>query len=364
MKEIENPWQNWEGDTGIVPQPARNPDGVAIVLGIAAQLGIANIFSASGMPMEGQAELGNFMLWNPTRIKTLRARLGTDPAATAELLKPLFCTQEINLHSSHINHQGSVEEVLGDFLVDPSFVTDGITLSPQEYTRVISSPEVNQRVARTVDRATGRADDSSLLMLNGRVLRETSFSFNYPERSEADADYAKKLNQQKIVDPAFVAAVLVTDFVRPIFSGGSGELRVSGEGLAPMLSAGRCELRQFAPAVADDENLAANIKAGFIANLQAKTSRSPIEEAFLQNLLRSDLGMGTPPEVDAFFSACSARATADPHGFVRDLLRVGSINRRIARRLQIVEHMELMPADDLQDDLDTRLDPATCAIPN
>jgi hypothetical protein len=46
---------------------------------------------------------------------------------------------------------------------------------------------------------------------------------------------------------------------------------------------------------------------------------------------------------------------------VRDLLRVASVNRRIARRLPIVEHPALFPANDLQDDLDLRFE-ADCTL--
>jgi hypothetical protein len=101
------------------------------------------------------------------------------------------------------------------------------------------------------------------------------------------------------------------------------------------------------------------IRQGFIANLQAKANRTAIENQFLANLQRPDLS--NPPELQAFTNACLDRSQSDPAGYVHDVERMLSVQRRLVRRLQIAESMTLLPGDDLAEpDLNLKLDPVTC----
>ncbi len=104
------------------------------------------------------------------------------------------------------------------------------------------------------------------------------------------------------------------------------------------------------------------IHDGFVANLNAKSGRTKIEDQFLTNLQRQDLT--TAPELTAYVKACQNRMAEEPAAFMHDFERVLSVQRRIARRLQVVESMALFPADDLAEpDLNLKFDPETCRLP-
>ena len=159
------------------------------------------------------------------------AALG-DGASTADLLRPLFCTVEVNLDSRLGSSISSGN--LGGAVTDPSSLAFGsINFTNEQYDAVLE--ENNQRVAG----------------LPGEVRRDTLGSLAHISRGAADVDYQERLRSEGIVSREFIEDVLLIDFTRSIFSDD------------------RCDLLAFAPELSSDDATAQNIAAGFISNLEA-----------------------------------------------------------------------------------------------
>jgi hypothetical protein len=395
MKEFHSPWVNWDGLAEPNPNVQTlnvNPNSTKIVQDIFGQLANGKLGGPTpskflGATMQEQfVEPANQQFWDPTRLKTARDALGKDASATAELLKPLFCTVEMNLLTAGENNQRGITSIPSSFFVDGQLGFAGLFgINPAAYLAELAT--VNQRVSGAVDRNSGQVDDSFVLSKGGQVLREVAFGFIFPERSGSDTHFVEALlrgaspngfagatdggtaqpagQSGPVIDEAFKKAVLLTDFTRPVYSGGADEMRLDSHATKPALMPGRCELRNFAPVVQGNEpNLPEVIRTGFRMNLEAKNDRTAIEEEFLTNLKRTDLGSGTPKEVTDFAGQCAMQLKNDPKGLLHDLERVASVQRRIIRRLKVVENMALIPGDDLNEqDLDLRLQRSDCRLP-
>jgi hypothetical protein len=322
MKELESPWMHWEGDT-------TTPGAAELVKKHEALFGS----KSTGIELESVVRAGN-AVWNKARLATMKKR------PVKELLRPLFCTVEINLHngttsttpvSNEAGSFGDLTRVPSDFLVDAAL---GFFSAP-----AIDAADYRAQVAANGQRIVG-AGDVQLRDKDGKPALDTVFDFAFPKRAIIDATFVDELVGAGILDGDLVKDVLAIDFTRPIFSDD------------------RCGLLDFAPALDEVELTAEKVRAGFVAKLRGAAPAAGTPAAQLLALLeKTDDAHGA--KVKAFFDACAAR---DKKELVADVLKVNSLWRNESRELQVMEFSETLPFDNLSVAHGTRLDPRTCRL--
>jgi hypothetical protein len=315
MKELNSPWVHWEGDT-------QTP-------------GLEGLFSASpsllgsrgnGIDMESKVSNGNSS-YVPKRIAFLKTK------GVAEVLRPLFCTMDINLQSA--GGTSVPTSIRNEALLDPAWQSfDSPPINPADYTALVA--QFKQRVA-----GNGGAP---LKDKTGKAVDDTFFKFTFPERSAIDVTYVQQLVAAKIVDDDFVKDVLDIDFTRPIFS------------------KTRCDLLKFAPTLTADKMTPDAIRDGFKKALAADTSAAGKKLA--ANLAAVGDAAAHKAEVDKYLTACKAR---DKKAFLTDVFTFVAHQRRAARanvansRQGIIEFSETMVTDDIPDTTKA-LDPVDCTL--
>jgi hypothetical protein len=315
----------------------RPPQTDDVVAKLTKELGVESITKFLAINLEDTVETGNDR-WIPTRIAA--ARTSGDVQG---LLRPLFCTEEINLGTS-----GSFDLVPGgDVVTDARGVGINAAFLATPFLGGFGEIEVDDG---TYTAATKKAhqrlldDDGQQLVGPKGPVTDTLIPFIYPEVSSIDAAIVNVLVRNKVVSRPFAEAVLSADLTQPIFS------------------EGRCTLLDALPKVdLNASDVADRITKGVVAALQQKSPRTPIEDEVLGNLTSSTNG-DSFSRMQTFSDACSARAKSDPAGFMDDMLKVASQRRAFARKMPIVEHQTLLPVDDLDVSPDARLDPTTCQL--
>jgi hypothetical protein len=315
MKELDTPWLHWEGHM--------DTPGASTLIEKHKNLGSQN----SGAELEGVVKSGNEK-WNKTRIENAKAA-----GDVAALLKPLFCTVEVNLdngadfESPVIGGPGGDEmsRVPFDSLVDPQLKSFGsISVEFAHYDAQIKTN--GQRVGGVPNAI------------------DTVFDYVFLERSHADNDYVDQLKAAGIIDDAFIKDVLMVDFTRPIFS------------------TDRCGLLSFAPDVAAADLSPKNLREGFIAALEAETPAAGSPAAtLLKNFKTSGDTDDHDGKVDAFVAACTALGSQP---FLANAMAITSLNRNKGRELQVFEFESTMPIDNQSVNSNARLHPATCQLTN
>ncbi|HSO40727.1 MAG TPA: hypothetical protein VLT33_49715 [Labilithrix sp.] len=341
MKELNSPWTNW-ADTG--PTPGTDELFKKHVKLVGQE--------TNGDELEGLVTGGNRDTWVPHRVEFLKGK------GTAELLRPLFCTTDINLQAGN----GSANQ---DFFLDPEW----------DFVQVNASTSVSPSVSISFDAATYAAQlatngqfiadgnarscnplnpaSCSPLKKGTKKLQDTVSGFMYPERSAIDALYVRQLVTAKIIDEDFVKDVLAIDFTRPIFS--------------PT----RCGLLQFAPTLTAAKMTPAGIRDGFKASLAGKPGAAA---ELLKSVSDTKDLKAHADAVKKFADACNARNTSDPKKLTADVLAVASHLRAAMRRTKanlsnnassiqpgqgVIEFAETLPVDGLRED-GLALDPVTC----
>jgi hypothetical protein len=315
MKELRSPWVFWNvGQQGVPALPgvpavmAKFPD----VLGA----------TVNAIDLETRVEAGN--------VAYVKARAGfLKTKGVAELLRPLFCTIDMNLQTgiSAAGPNGGIpplRSVPGDLLLDPSIspgASRAVSINTADYNTLLT--EFGQKTA------TGGQD--------------TPFPFIYPERSHQDLAYQAELLAEKLVDDDFVQDVLHVDFTRPIYS------------------EARCGLLQFAPELGAEQLTPSAIKDGFIANLAGQEGAAA---TLLKNLQTSGDQAAHAADLDAFIAACKARPKKD---MLSDGMKWASHLRSVVKGVRdpinggIIEFAETLPTDNLPDS-SAALDPKTCVL--
>jgi hypothetical protein len=320
MKELDSPWLHWESTSLRTPGAKELVDAHAPLLGTITD----------GIDMELIARVGN-STWNAERLEHLR-EVGT----TADLLRPLFCTVEVNLGSM------TSSRTLTQLTWDPFF-----------------DRFVPVRKLMPVDDAQYR----DLLVANGQTVpgvpgehRDTFLPLAFVERSQIDFDYVLKLIDAGILDEELVADVVMVDFTRALFSDD------------------RCDLLAFAPSLAGAKLTAGAIHSGLIEALErAEPAAGTPAAELLANLRTPDTADTRNATVAAFTAACEARnrqtvsiqvgsKTKAISAFLVDAMQVISLNRRIARDLEVFEFPATMPEDQLDVPAGTRLHPVSCEL--
>lgn len=308
MKELNQPWVHWEGKT--------TTPGTDALVDAFPSFGS----KATGYNLEPAIKKGNDA-WNSERIEHAKAN-----KSVADLVRPLFCSVEVNIQANG----GAVSTINTDFLFDPTLSRkDTLPVSASDYASLLGTNK-----QRITDDAGKTLKDKA-----GNDVVDTFFKFPYPERSAADVDYVAKLVAAGIVSEGFIKDALMVDFTRPVFSDA------------------RCKLADLAPKSASS---AAQMEAGFIKNLEAKKpAAGSAEAAFLANLKDSGDSKKHDQALTSFVAACKARPKRD---LLSDVLRVASGRRNKVRERPIMEFSESLPVDDLDADPKSALDPVTCAL--
>lgn len=317
MKELDTPWINWEGHV--------NTPGAQELVDAHKDLGTKN----TGLEFEGVVKGANTK-WNKVRIAELTAG---DAPDLQQLLRPLFCTVEINLDNG------------SDFDSPVGGGTGGDQLSRIPFDSLLD-PQLKSFGSISIN----FADYDALIKQNGQTLQgvpgaiDTLMDYIFIERSAIDNDYVNQLKAAGIIDDDFIKDVLMVDFTRPVFSDD------------------RCGLLTFAPELAAGDLNAQKVREGFIAKLEAETPADGSPGAvLLASLKNTGDAADHTAKVDAFTAACTALGSRP---FLENALAVTSLNRNKARDLPVIEFEATLPIDNQSVDDGARLDPKTCQLTN
>ncbi len=297
MKELHTPWVSW--DQGNVP---------------GAQEAIAKF------PEQlGSRELGEFLEFNiviPGNKQWVKKRLELMKAkGTQEVLRPLFCTVDINLQTSSSQPE-ALTSVPSSFFIDRSFRSSQVPIDNADYKALLAS--------------------TASTLPGGK--KDTPFGFVYPERSQQDLDYQAEIGAG-IVDDDFIKDVLSVDFTRPAFS------------------VARCDLLKFAPTLAADKMSPDAIRDGFKTALANETGAAAVQLLANLNAVADQAAHQT--EIDAFFAACKARPKKD---MLTDVMKwISHLRRTVRQASPIIEFEATLPSDN-QSDVSGAFDPKTCEL--
>jgi hypothetical protein len=337
----------------------------------------------NGIDLEGKVVSGNDE-WNRARVGALKAK------GVAELLRPLFCTLDINIQTSSVQTIGNANgggngginpfpgggfipkptpggpvivpaatAITQDIFVGTDFFLDdrmfnafaSVRLPAKEYSSFISDPKNGHIVA-----------DGRGRQLEGKFgkVSDTFFGFAYIEQGQITQGYVQELQTQKIVDNDFVKDVAAIDFTRPIFS------------------KTRCDLLQFAPTLEGKDINPDKIRDGFVKNLEGKTE--PAAKELLGFLKDKKDGEAHDQTATKFVEACGQRSQAkeanERAAFVNDVVTWASHLRKASQRHRaviknndstqqlgsgIIEFAETMPKDSIPETKKS-WDPKTCQL--
>lgn len=324
MKELDTPWVHWTGGS---------PNGAQKV---------ADQFKDKLGGLQGGATFELSVVrpsmdpYNDKRIAFLATK------GLEELLRPLFCTMDVNLDSALIGANAVIDRML----VNPT-------------TTSISSFHGNKGGFFNVDQAVYGQLKSELKQriegvntdFAGKPVTDTAIPFTYPERSHLDMSYVMSLERAKLVDPEFVSDVLNVDFTRSIFSGQRCSMLSNGKGTAglvskdPKLAELEGKLKDWAAAVKANDSkkdaiaadIAKAIPALFTAALQAKSTRSPAEDKLLTNLTdATQTSAQHQKDAQAFIAKCNARLqstdAAAKKTALQDMMTYVSHVRKVMRK--------------------------------
>jgi hypothetical protein len=265
QKELHAPWTYWQTDPGTYTQKHKDVYG-------AFQPGV------SFEPVT----IAQNTRWAKTRVDTLAKK------SVTELLRPAFCTMDINLQAG----SGSIQST---FLTERRFGFANVPLDPTAYKNALT--DIGQFVKTDPPFSSPKVD--------------TPDTFLYPERGNLDELYLTALAASGKVSDDLITAILSVDFTRPIFS--------------PI----RCSLADALAGITDSTKA----KDELHAKLLAKSNLSPAEGA-LKTALEA-----TPQQIkqdtQAFINACTARGQSDKVGMANDAVKYAAHLRQVARLMKV-----------------------------
>lgn len=295
MKELDSPWLHWTA--GFANGSAKVGEKHKAKLG--NQL--------AGENLELQVVRPSFDAYNDKRASFLASK------GAAELLRPLFCTMDINLDSQSFGTTLMVDNEIGA----------GAFISADSAVYKTLKEEVGQRI-------------------NGQPAKitDTASEFTYPSRGQIDTSYSRQLQAAGLVDAEFASDILNIDFTRPIFSGQRCGLINSITGKSAAVDA---KLLAFskettkAKRTALASAIAKDLPALFKDVLTANKSRKPAEEKFLTNLsdAKANAEAHTKEATD-FLTACNKRVSegtaASKKAAMKDIMTFASHVRNVMRK--------------------------------
>jgi hypothetical protein len=298
MKELDTPWTHWEGDT-------TTPGAAEFATKFAKDLGSKD----TGINMESLVRAGN-TAWNTAKVAALKT------ASTQELLKPLFCTGDINLGSVN----GSVSFLPGKSYIDRKLGGSGFSITNADYAAQIKAN------GQVVEGIPGKTD--------------TFFPYTFVMRGAISSQYVDNLISAGIIDEDLAKDILMVDFTRPVFS------------------TDRCDLLKKLPKLPAAKHNPNDIRAAIAATFKTAPAGSPGAELAKSVADKAD-GPKHAVRVTAFETACKALGSKT---LVANALIVAASNRLTARGMPILEFQESMVSDNLQPAPGTRFDAKTCAV--
>lgn len=299
MKELDTPWMHWEGHT--------DTPGAADLVSAHADLGT----KADGANMERLVKNGN-KAWNESRVDFL-----LENGTLQDVLKPLFCTVEVNVDNSGSFPTSSMTSFPADSILDPHLKSFG-SISIDEADYIAQMEENGQQVP-------------------GMGEPDTLFAYTFIERSHADNNYVDALISRGIITEEFAKDVLAVDFTRPIFSDD------------------RCELLQQMPLDRAADATAADLSAAVVEALSGAEAGTPAGD-LLANL---SVEGGHDALISTFFDTCGALTSKQK---TERFMRYQSLMRSKARELHVFEFPQTMPEDNLRVDEASRLHPTSCEL--
>jgi hypothetical protein len=312
MKELDAPWIHWE-DFNTLPGARQLVEAHKGMLG--------EISGASDL--ESMVRNGNEH-WNESRLSHLKS---SATARVKDLLRPLFCSDEINLDAMRTPRVIPFNAFLDRRLANPEAPSlppsdQGFTVDPADYDALI------------------RAAGQTVAGMPGII--DTAAAYVFVEPSHADINFVEQLESAGLLDRDFIADVLMIDFTRPVFSDE------------------RCDLLAFAPDLPNDDLTLKAIRTGFITNLKRSTPASgSAAAALLKHLQNQDDLAAHQTKMAAFAAACE---TLGSKPFLQNALAIVSVNRDKARKLPVIEFPETMPDDAQVISENVRLHPETCQL--
>jgi hypothetical protein len=314
LMEMKTPWVNWEGRT-------QTPGVSELFTKFGQSLGRR---APTAQLLENMVKAGN-SAWVKTRVRFLKGE------STKELLRPLFCTIDVNLQTMEGR---TVNRISSDLWLDPHWKIDRpIPLDPAAYAK---------RIGETGQFIQSRPGP---LATEAGPATDTFFPLIFPERSDMDARYVDELLAQDVVDEDFVRDVLMTDFTRPTFS--------------PT----RCALVDHAPQLTADETNPGAIREGFKKSLEKATT--PGAPELFARLGNDKDGDAHAAKVRAFIDTCAGRdraeLTAEVVTYASQLRNAARRNKNTSGRgLQVFP--ENLPFDNLEPGVLSAFDPTTCKL--
>lgn len=318
MKELNFPWVHWEGDTV-------TPGANALFKVHEKLLG----GRGDGIELEGRVGQGNAK-WNSARLKFLKTK------GAKELLRPLFCSVDVNLQTALVTEVQQLTDIPADFFLDSFFTgsgfeggVPGVPIKAADYVSLMK--ENNQRIQ-------GLTKGKPAI-----PVRDSRFPFIFPERGFADTHFVEALIDAKIIDRDFAADVLAVDFTRPVFS--------------PT----RCALLAHMPDLEGPDLNPQKIRGALNAALDGKGEAA---ERLRESLQRPKNVAAHEKAANDFLAACRARPKK---ALLADAMLYASHLRRVMRSIKgkngqgIIEFPETLPIDDLPD-TDKKFDPQTCEL--
>jgi hypothetical protein len=328
MKELRNPWQNWEGfnttSRALIDEHEDDLNDVGF-----------------GASMEFLTTTGN-SAWNATKLAIL-----ADPSGGFEvrdLLRPLFCGDEFNLDTGGTSGGGSFRELPLGFFAHCKLL--GANCNDTHFGESGGVP---------IDNATYVAATSAAGQIYpGPDTLDTHFAMVFVEPAMADIDFIEKAITAGILDEDFVLDVLSIDFTRPVFS------------------ESRCGLLDFAPQWGDlqaspdplagttVESLRDTFVAKLVAGGVAASDATPAGE-LLKALSDREDGPRHRERATAFLQACKGR---DARALMDDALAYLTIQRKTANGHHVMEPSvsAKVPNTNLDPAASVHFDPATCDL--
>lgn len=309
MKELDDPWIHWEAEGRSLP-------------------GADAIFAAHG-PLMGKRgdgrELETIVRAGNDVVIASRIEHDREPKAAAvrALLRPLFCSEQLNLDTGGTVIDAPLSSLTSDAFVDPTFgIASGFAVDPTAYTAAIAA------AGQRVDGVPGRTD--------------TELAYVFPERSGFEHAYLAALEREGIVDRDLVLDVLSIDFTRPLFSDA------------------RCGLLELVPRslpAVDPDTIRKALQTAIADSKPADGTPAATLALHLADSTDAEAHTG---DVAAFLAACDAR---DDRAMLDDLLRYTQLTRDLVRRTtSLIEHPEQMPTTKLMVADAAHLDPKTCEL--
>jgi len=320
MKELEAPWLHWESGFATTP-------GVDQILANEAHEGLLGA-RRDGANLERAVQDGNSGFYNLSRLNALKN------TGLKEVLRPLFCTLDINLHSSSgssappatIPRRLFLARALQPFTTD---VAPPIPVDAADYNALLGE----------LDAVVGG------LPVSGGPVRDTKFAFTYPVPGALTENYVQELLTRQVVDRDFVMDVLAIDFTRPIFS------------------KMRCDLVELAPNLGAAEMTPPRVRDAFRAAIGASTL--PGAQALKASLADTADTKTHEAKAGAFLRACAARPKRE---MLRDAMRFAAIQKNHARAIRassgqgIIEFEATMSTERNVAEDDLAFDPETCVL--